>query len=32
MADAPNVTGHLTLDQVLEADAEARRLTAALIK
>ena len=32
MAGAPNVTGHLTLDQVLEADAEARRLTEALIK
>ena len=32
MAGAPTVTGHLTLDQVLEADAEARRLTAALIK
>jgi 1-deoxy-D-xylulose-5-phosphate reductoisomerase len=32
MTGAPTVTGHLTLDQVLEADAEARRLTAALIK
>ena len=32
MADAPTVSGHLTLDQVLEADAEARKLTAALIK
>ncbi len=32
MAGAPTVSGHLTLDQVLEADAEARRLTAALIK
>ena len=32
MAGAPTVTGHLTLDQVLEADAEARRLTEALIK
>ena len=32
MAGAPNVTGHLSLDQVLEADAEARRLTEALIK
>jgi 1-deoxy-D-xylulose-5-phosphate reductoisomerase len=32
MEMAPNVTGHLTLDQVLEADAEARRLTASLIK
>ena len=32
MAGAPNVTGHLTLDQVLEADAEARRLTLDLIK
>ena len=32
MEKAPNVTGHLTLDQVLEADAEARRLTASLIK
>ena len=32
MAGAPTVTGHLTLDQVLEADAEARKLTAALIK
>ncbi|MCQ2122718.1 MAG: 1-deoxy-D-xylulose-5-phosphate reductoisomerase [Fibrobacter sp.] len=29
---APNLTGHLTLDQVLEADAEARRLTLDLIK
>ena len=32
MTGAPTVMGHLTLDQVLEADAEARRLTAALIK
>ena len=32
MAGAPTVSGHLTLDQVLEADAEARKLTAALIK
>ena len=32
MTGAPTVTGHLTLDQVLEADAEARRLTSALIK
>ena len=32
MAGAPTVTGHLSLDQVLEADAEARRLTEALIK
>ena len=32
MTGAPTVTGHLTLDQVLEADAVARRLTAALIK
>ena len=32
MAGAPTVTGHLTLNQVLEADAEARKLTAALIK
>ena len=32
MTGAPTVTGHLTLDQVLEADAEARKLTAALIK
>ena len=32
MAGAPTVMGHLTLDQVLEADAEARRLTTALIK
>jgi len=32
MTGAPTVSGHLTLDQVLEADAEARRLTAALIK
>ena len=32
MTGAPTVTGHLTLDQVLEADAEARRLTTALIK
>ena len=32
MAGAPTVTGHLTLDQVLEADAEARKLTEALIK
>ena len=30
--NAPNLTGHLTLDQVLEADAEARRLTLDLIK
>jgi len=29
---APNLVGHLTLDQVLEADAEARRLTLDLIK
>ena len=29
---APNLTGHLTLDQVLEADAEARRLTLDLLK
>lgn len=29
---APNLTGRLTLDQVLEADAEARRLTLDLIK
>ncbi len=27
MEKAPTVTGHLTLDQVLEADAEARRMT-----
>ena len=32
MTGAPTVLGHLTLDQVLEADAEARRLTEALIK
>ncbi|MBO7413273.1 MAG: 1-deoxy-D-xylulose-5-phosphate reductoisomerase [Fibrobacter sp.] len=32
MSNAPTVTGHLSLDQVLEADAEARRLTEALIK
>ena len=32
MTGAPTVTGHLTLDQVLEADAEARKLTEALIK
>ena len=32
MTGAPTVMGHLTLDQVLEADAEARRLTEALIK
>jgi len=32
MAGAPTVTGHLTLDQVLEADSEARKRTAALIK
>ena len=32
MTGTPTVSGHLTLDQVLEADAEARRLTAALIK
>ena len=32
MKGAPTVTGRLTLDQVLEADAEARKLTAALIK
>ena len=30
--NAPNLTGHLTLDHVLEADAEARRLTLDLIK
>lgn len=29
---APNLTGRLTLDQVLEADAEARRLTLDLMK
>ncbi len=29
---APNLTGRLTLDQVLEADAEARRLTLDLLK
>lgn len=29
---APNLTGHLTLEQVLEADAEARRLTLDLLK
>ena len=32
MTGAPTVMGHLSLDQVLEADAEARKLTAALIK
>ena len=32
MAGAPTVSGHLTLNQVLEADSEARKLTAALIK
>lgn len=32
MEKAPNVTGHLTLDQVLEADAEARRMTEAFLK
>ena len=32
MAGAPNVTGHLTLDQVLEADAEARRMTESFLK
>ena len=32
MSNAPTVTGHLSLDQVLEADAEARKLTEALIK
>jgi len=32
MTGTPTVSGHLTLDQVLEADAEARKLTAALIK
>ncbi len=32
MEAAPNLSGHLTLEQVLEADAEARRLTAALIR
>ncbi|SHL23393.1 1-deoxy-D-xylulose-5-phosphate reductoisomerase [Fibrobacter sp. UWEL] len=30
--NAPNITGRLSLDQVLEADAEARRLTLDLIK
>lgn len=32
MEKAPNVTGHLTLDQVLEADAEARRMTEGFLK
>ena len=32
MTGAPTVMGHLTLDQVLEADAEARKLTEALLK
>ncbi len=32
MEAAPNLSGHLTLELVLEADAEARRLTAALIR
>jgi len=27
MDKAPNVTGHLSLEQVLEADKEARRMT-----
>ncbi len=32
MEKAPNVTGHLSLEQVLEADAEARRMTEAFLK
>ena len=32
MAGAPTVSGHLTLDQVLEADAEARRMTEGFLK
>lgn len=32
MDKAPTVAGHLTLDQVLEADAEARRMTEAFLK
>ena len=32
MEKAPDVTGHLTLDQVLEADAEARRMTESFLK
>lgn len=32
MEKASNVTGHLSLEQVLEADAEARRMTEAFLK
>ena len=32
MAKAPDVTGRLSLDQVLEADAEARRMTIDFLK
>ncbi|MCQ2053839.1 MAG: 1-deoxy-D-xylulose-5-phosphate reductoisomerase [Fibrobacter sp.] len=32
MEKAPTVTGHLSLDQVLEADAEARRMTEGFLK
>lgn len=32
MEKAPNATGHLSLDQVLEADAEARRMTEGFLK
>ncbi|MCQ2062011.1 MAG: 1-deoxy-D-xylulose-5-phosphate reductoisomerase [Fibrobacter sp.] len=32
MDKAPTVAGHLTLDQVLEADAEARRMTEGFLK
>ena len=32
MENAPNVTGHLSLEQVLEADKEARRMTEGFLK
>ena len=32
MDKAPNVTGHLSLEQVLEADKEARRMTEGFLK
>ena len=32
MEKAPNVTGHLSLEQVLEADKEARRMTESFLK
>ena len=32
MEKAPNVTGHLSLEQVLEADKEARLMTEGFLK